>query len=113
MYDSIFTLEYLTYHQNTHGISHQNNHGISHLNNHGIYDNARGYDDDHSRGVAYFQNSTSLAETTLARYNAPNTTAQPASSDSNVETRVHPETGVQHPYNASMDFLSRFPLGFR
>ena len=76
-------------------------------------DNAHGYHNDHARGVAYFQNSASLAETTLARYNEPTNSNPTTRFNADVETRLHPETGLQHPYNKSDDFLSRFPLGFR
>ena len=30
----------------------------------------------------------------------------------NVETRTHPGTGLQHPYDKERKFLSRFPIGF-
>ena len=47
-----------------------------------------------TNGQAYFQNGPYPVETTIARHNGeiPN-------SNSSIATKLHPRTGLQHPYN--------------
>ena len=47
-------------------------------------------------GQSYFQNSQSLAEQTISRYNRDDAYASPV-----VETRIHPKTGLPHPFTRS------------
>ena len=68
-------------------------------------------------GQNYFQQVPSLAVYTLTRYNGGggnNNVAHKFTSNNtgNVETRTHPSTGLQHPYDNERNFLSRFPIGF-
>ena len=66
------------------------------------------------QGNLYFQNSQSIAEQTLSRYHNDNSGKDVSNlRKSHIETRRHPVTGLQHPYDTSRNFLSRFPLGFR
>ena len=67
-----------------------------------------------SVGNMYFQNSPSLAEQTLSKYHHdPISKEPPLSRNLHIETRIHPVTGLQHPFDKARNFLSRFPLGFR
>ena len=61
--------------------------------------------------------SPSLAETTISRYsgggnNNSDTGNSSCTVSNNIETRTHPNTGLQHSYNKSQDFINRFPIGF-
>ena len=72
-------------------------------------------DDVTRHGQSYFQQRASLAETTIARYNNNDTNVNPnyKNKETKIETRLHPETGMQHPFDSSAIFLSRFPIGFQ
>ena len=70
-----------------------------------------------SHGQKNYQQGPSQAENTLQRYNGggqDNNVGNNFGNNNfhNVETRTHPGTGLQHPYDKERDFLSRFPLGF-
>ena len=59
----------------------------------------------------YYQQGPSQAENTLQRYNGggDNNNARNRFKNincGNVETRTHPSTGLQHPYDKERDFLS-------
>ena len=72
--------------------------------------------DNNPSGYALsYQQGASLAERTIGRYSQPNEYNKPNSfrSQIKVETRKHPVTGVEHPYDKDRNFLSRFPLGFK
>ena len=62
-----------------------------------------------AHGHSLFQQGPSLAEQTLSKYNGgSNNLPQP-----NIETRIHPKTGLPHPYTPSTGYLSEYPLGFK
>ena len=70
-----------------------------------------------TRGQRYYQQSPSLAETPISRYsggsnNNGDTGNSSRTISNNIETRTHPDTGLQHPYDKSRDFISQFPIGF-
>ena len=70
-----------------------------------------------TRGQHYYQHSLSLAETTISRYsrggnNNEDTGNASCTVPNNIETQTHPDTGLQHPYDKSRDFIIRFPIGF-
>ena len=56
-------------------------------------------------GQSYFQQGPSLAETTLSWYNENNNGDETKKSNE-VETRKHPVTGQQYPYDKTRNFLS-------
>ena len=51
----------------------------------------------------HLQYGPSLAEKTISSYKTPN---------DNIPTRRHNQTGAEHPYNATTDYLSMYPLGW-
>ena len=57
----------------------------------------------------------SQAESTLVRYNGaplpPPPSYIPVQAD--VETKLDPNTGLQHPYDSTTNYVAKFPLGFR
>ena len=60
----------------------------------------------------------SQAESTLTRYNggAPLPPPPPPSYipvQEDVETKLNPNTGLQHPYDSTTNYMAKFPLGFR
>ena len=59
------------------------------------------------QGQSFFQNSPSLAETTMGKYNGVST------HPNSIPTKTHPKTGLQHPYNSRKDYLSEYPVTFR
>ena len=60
--------------------------------------------------IWYHQPNSSQAETTMNRYKG---NSSPPPNPHNLPTRIHPTTGLPHPYNPnSPDYLSRYPLGF-
>ena len=70
-----------------------------------------------TRGQRYYQQSPSLAETPISRYsggsnNDGDTSNSSCTVSNNNETRTHPDTSLQHSYDTSQDFISRFPIGF-
>ena len=66
------------------------------------------YTNDHS----YFTQIPSLVEATMVRYNNGNSNIKPINNGGKLDTRTHPDTGLQHPYNEVGDFLCRFPMDF-
>ena len=51
----------------------------------------------------HLQYGPSLAEKTISSYKTPN---------DNIPTRRHNQTGAEHPYDATTDYLSMYPLGW-
>ena len=78
---------------------------------------ATNINENSNRGQHYYQHSPSLAETTISRYsgggnNNGDTGNSSCMVSNNIETRTHPDTGLQHSYDKSRDFISQFPIGF-
>ena len=69
-----------------------------------------GNQNNDSYGQHYSKQGASLAESTLSRYNSGDNNFR--NYNKNIETRLRPGTGLQHPYDSGKEFLSRFPLGF-
>lgn len=63
-------------------------------------------DDTATHGQSYFQHRASLAESTIACYNNINNNGNLVykSRDTNIEARLHPEIGLQHPYDSTVNF---------
>ena len=68
---------------------------------------------EYANGQLYFTQGTSLAEDNIARYNDGNGNRNPINNDSKLDTRTHPDTGLQHPYDTVRNFLSQLPLYFQ
>ena len=60
-----------------------------------------------------YQHSPSLAESTMSRYGGSSGTNDPQRFNNKIETRTHPSTGLQHPYNKARDSLNRFTIIFQ
>lgn len=56
-----------------------------------------------------------MAESTIACYNNNDMNVTPVykSRDTKIETKLHLDTGLQHPHDSTVDFLSCFPHGFQ
>ena len=67
-----------------------------------------GYGDE-AYAQSFFQNSTSLAESTISKHSG----GIQAATDPNIETRIHPKTGKHHPFYRAGNYISDYPLGFR
>ena len=65
-----------------------------------------------SFGQINYQRTPSSAESTLTKYSTPPSSTT-AATNANVPTKVHPDTGLHHPFNEIDGYLSRFPVGFR
>ena len=64
-------------------------------------------------GSSYaYQQSPSIAEQTI-RQNTPGYAPTHSNNQLKVETRTHPQSGLQHPFDKDNNFLSRFPVDFR
>ena len=64
-----------------------------------------------------FQQGPSVAERTICQYTSggPARGGQNSYAPSNkiVDTKTHPETGLQHQFDKENNFLSKFPVDFR
>jgi len=62
-----------------------------------------------------YQYGLSQAESSIERYKgtAPTTPPMYIPVQADVETQFNPETGLQHPFDSSSNYLSKYPLGFR
>ena len=60
-----------------------------------------------SRSDIYFSPGPSLAEKILSRYNGGD------NGWNKVPTKIHPSSGLEHPYDQENNLLSRFPITFQ
>ena len=64
-----------------------------------------------SHGQSLYQNSQSLAESTIASHSGNN---NHSSNNTNaVKTKIHPKTRLLHPYYQPSDYLSDYPVTFK
>ena len=79
------------------------------------------YQEHEARGTSLFH-SESQAEQTIMKYNEPAKTEDRRSRhfctrsqqhQKDIVTRRNPETGKDHPYNPHLDYISKYPVGFR
>ena len=70
------------------------------------------FSDNHGYNLAY-QHEQSIAKQTLQRYGSGSSHYTPRQNRAKIETKTHPTTGLQHPFDKERKFLSWFPLGFR
>ena len=69
--------------------------------------------EEYTNGQSYFTQIPSLVEATIARYNNGNGNINSINNGGKLDTRTHPDTGLQYPYNKVGDFLCRFPMDFQ
>ena len=71
------------------------------------------YSDSRTNGSSYsYQQSPSIAEQTI-RQNTPGSSSEHSNNQHMVETKTDPRSGLQHPFDKDINFLSQFPVGFR